>query len=94
MEITETHHSNFNDLASKKGNRFETYIYRCPIRFDSSDYLENHDTISYSVVVYDENNTEYILFSSDLRSPKPQSKDSKVLVFGDWGVITNFSKEY
>jgi hypothetical protein len=49
--------------------------------------------MSYSILAVESNETNQV-YKGSLRSPKPQGKTSEVVIFGDWGVITNFSKEY
>ena len=46
---TSNHHPNFNDVASKKGDIFITYIHRCPVTFVSNNLLEDVAVLPYNI---------------------------------------------
>lgn len=50
---TSDHHPQFNDIASKKGDIFITYIHKCPATFDTNNLLEKVAVLPYTIFVSD-----------------------------------------
>lgn len=89
---TANHHKNFNELASNLGENSTFHIQKCRILFPDEAFLEQTDSIAYSITA-NLDSQDILLFSSKLRSPSFKGAPTALTVFGDWGVMSNFSKQ-
>ena len=89
-KVTASHHSNFNELASALGDNSTFFIQKCRILFEDEAFLQRTDSVAYSISA-NSSSQDILLFASSLRSPS--FGPTALTVFGDWGVMSNFSKQ-
>lgn len=92
IKTTANHHRNFNELASALGDNSTFYIQKCRVLFSEESFLKQTDSIAYSITARN-HSQNILLFASSLRSPSFAGTPTTLTVFGDWGVMSNFSKQ-